>query len=140
MSHLVDNLNAAIASLGGAINSAVTTLEAQAEIEHSIARLNQLTEKLKAVLPSVLPPIDAADAPAASETPEVTAAPDTADAEATPAPAEAEAASDTAEAAAAPDTAEATAEADAPADAAEAAATESTDATETPPVAEPAQD
>ena len=51
MSQLVDNLNAAISNLGGVIGQAVATLEAQTEIERSIAKLNHLADALKAVLP-----------------------------------------------------------------------------------------
>ncbi|MCL2713145.1 MAG: hypothetical protein FWD68_00725 [Alphaproteobacteria bacterium] len=143
MSHLVDNLNAAIANLGGAIDHAVTTLEAQAEIEYSIARLNQLTEKLKAVLPSVPPPVDAAEssavpdaaeavpvaveAEAALEAVEAEAVPVAVEAEAVPVAVEAEAAPEAVEAEAAPETVEAEAapeavEAEAAPEAVEAAA------------------
>jgi len=50
MSHLVDNLNAAIDNLGGAITLAIDTLKQQAEIEQSIAKLNDLTAKLRTAL------------------------------------------------------------------------------------------
>ena len=50
MSHLADNLNAAIDNLGGAITLAIDTLKQQAEIEQSIARLNDLTAKLRTAL------------------------------------------------------------------------------------------
>jgi len=51
MTLLVDNLNKAIATLGGVIGQAVTSLKEQQEIEHSISRLNFLADSLKAVLP-----------------------------------------------------------------------------------------
>jgi len=62
MSQLVDNLNAAIANLGDVIGQAVSTLQAQAQIEQSVAKLNTLADSLKAVLPAVA--ALAAEAPA----------------------------------------------------------------------------
>ena len=56
MSQVVDNLNAAIANLGGVIGQAVAALRYQAQIEQSVAKLNALAESLKNVLPSVSAP------------------------------------------------------------------------------------